>query len=144
MKIIIHRVAGSVAFLTIVAFWLSTILSELFGSEEVIVTVKTSIPWGFIILIPALAATGGSGFKLAQGRKNELIGSKAKRMPFIAANGVLVLVPAAFYLAHKANTGVFDNTFYWVQSLELLAGGLNIALLGLNIRDGLKLNGRLS
>jgi len=35
------------------------------------------------------------------------------------------------------------QTFYAVQALELAAGPVNIALLGLNMRDGLKLTGRL-
>lgn len=144
MKKIIHPIAGSIALLTITTFWTATVLSELLGPEMLIVTVKTTIPWGFLILIPALAATGGTGFKLAQGHKTGLINSKAKRMPLIAANGVFVLIPSAFYLAYKADAGVLDITFYLVQGLELLAGGLNIILLGLNMRDGLKLKGRLS
>lgn len=144
MKKIIHPIAGSIALLTITTFWVATALSELSGSETLIVAVKTSIPWGFLILIPALAATGGTGFKLSQGHKTGLIRSKAKRMPFIAANGVLVLIPSALFLAYKADADTFDSTFYMVQGLELMAGGLNIILLGLNMRDGLKLNGRLS
>jgi hypothetical protein len=76
---LIHPVAGAVAILTIAAFWLSTALSELFGSEALIVTVKTAIPWGFLSLIPALAAAGGSGFALANGRRGGVLGTKAKR-----------------------------------------------------------------
>jgi hypothetical protein len=32
--------------------------------------------------------------------------------------------------------------FYLVQGLELLAGAVNLALMGLNMRDGLKMSGR--
>ncbi len=60
-------------------------------------------------------------------------------MPLIAANGVLVLIPSALFLAYKARAGEFDMTFYAVQALELVAGAANITLLGLNIRDGLKM-----
>ena len=68
---IIHPVAGSVAILTIATFWLSTILSELFASRAVIVAVKTAIPWGFLLLVPALIAAGSSGFTLASDRSSQ-------------------------------------------------------------------------
>ena len=96
---IIHPVAGALALLTIGTFWLSTALSELFASQATVSAVKTTIPWGFLLLIPALAVAGGSGFALAKGRRVGLIGTKLKRMPWIAANGLLVLIPSALFLA---------------------------------------------
>ncbi|WP_108681157.1 hypothetical protein [Methyloceanibacter sp. wino2] len=140
---ILHPVAGAVALATIATFWLSTAFSELFASEAAVTAVKTAIPWGFLLLIPALAAAGGSGFALAHGRRAGLIGRKIKRMPLIAANGILVLIPAALFLAFKARAGEFDAVFYLVQAVELVAGAVNITLLGLNMRDGLKMAGRL-
>lgn len=139
---IIHPVAAVTAMLTIATFWLSTILSELFGAPAMVTTVKTAIPWGFLVLIPALMAAGGSGFVLTRGRRTGLVGAKIKRMPLIAANGILVLVPSALVLAAKAKAGEFDSTFYAVQILELVAGAINITLMGLSMRDGLKLTGR--
>jgi len=139
----IHPIAGAIAFFTIAVFWTSTIFSELFASKELITTVKSAIPWGFLILIPAIAAAGGSGFALSKGGRMGLVGTKLKRMPFIGANGILVLIPSAFYLASKANAGAFDTSFYVVQALELLAGATNLTLLGLNMRDGLRLTGKL-
>lgn len=136
---IIHPVAGLIAIFTIATFWLSTVISELFLSEAAIVAVKTAIPWGFLILIPALAATGGSGFAWSKGQRQGLVGTKLKRMPFIAANGLLVLIPAALFLASKARAGDFDTMFYVIQALELIAGATNISLLGLEMRDGMKL-----
>ena len=91
----VHPMAGALALLTIATFWLSTAVSELFASEAVVAAVKTAIPWGFLLLIPALAAAGGSGFALAKGRRAGLIGAKFRRMPWIAANGILILIPAA-------------------------------------------------
>jgi hypothetical protein len=66
---IVHPVAGVLAILTIATFWLSTALAELSGSGPVVVAVKTAIPWGFLLLIPALATAGGSGFALSKGRR---------------------------------------------------------------------------
>lgn len=140
----IHPVAGAVALVTIAIFWLSTALSELFGSEAAVVAVKTAIPWGFFVLIPALAAAGSSGFALAGERRAGRVLAKARRMPLIAANGILVLVPSALFLSHKASNAGFDTVFYAVQAIELIAGAVNITLLALNMRDGLKMRkGRL-
>jgi hypothetical protein len=140
---LIHPIAGAIAILLIATFWISTAFSELFGSHAIIAAVKTAIPWGFLLLVPALAAAGGSGLALAKGRRAGLVGAKLKRMPLIAANGLLVLIPSALYLAAKAGAGELDVGFYAVQALELVAGAANITLLGLNMRDGLKMKGRL-
>jgi hypothetical protein len=142
MTKIVHPIAGTLALLTIATFWLSTALSELFGAQAVVTAVKTAIPWGFLLLIPSLAAAGGSGFALAKGRRAGLVGAKIKRMPLIAANGILVLIPSALFLAFKAKAAEFDAAFYAVQVLELAAGATNITLLGLNMRDGLTMKGR--
>lgn len=143
MTKVIHPVAGALALLTIATFWVSTSLSELFGSAASVVAVKSAIPWGFLVLIPALIAAGGSGFALAKGRRGGLVGAKIKRMPIAAANGILILIPSALLLASKAKAGEFDTLFYTVQALELAAGAVNITLLGLSMRDGLKMKGRL-
>jgi len=52
------------------------------------------------------------------------------------------LIPSALFLASKAKAAEFDTGFYAVQALELAAGAANITLLGLNMRDGLKMKGR--
>lgn len=62
-------------------------------------------------------------------------------MPLIAANGIFVLIPAAIFLNQSASSGDFSSTFYIVQSVELIAGAMNLLLMGLNMRDGLKLSG---
>ena len=72
-----------------------------------------------------------------------LLAGKLKRMRLIAANGILVLVPSVLFLAWKAGHGEFDAAFIAVQLVEFAAGSLNLALMGLNIRDGLRLIARL-
>jgi len=62
-------------------------------------------------------------------------------MQLIAANGILILIPSALFLAAKARAAEFDSAFYLVQALELAAGATNIALLSRNIRDGLNMKG---
>jgi hypothetical protein len=140
MKEKIHLAAGLLALLTIATFFLSTIFVELFGSLAGVATVKHLIVVpGLFILVPALAATGGTGFALAQTRGGRLVDAKKRRMRFIAANGLLVLVPCAIVLDRWAAGGTLGIEFYAVQALELFAGGVNLVLMGLNARDGLRL-----
>ena len=140
----IHFLAGLLATLTIATFFSVSLFSELLGTKETIATVKALIVMpGLLVLIPAVVATGISGVVLSRSRQGRLVAAKKKRMPFIAANGVLILVPCAIFLNRWAAAGTFDTTFYWVQGLEFLAGVTNLGLMGLNIRDGLRMSGRL-
>lgn len=139
----IHPISGLIAFLTILTFWVSTVASEMLGSRETIVQVKETIPWGFLVLAPALAATALSGIRVAGRSLNPQIANKRRRMPIIAANGLLILMPAAFYLARLASLGDLGAWFYGVQAIELVAGSINLSLMSLNICDGLLLTQRL-
>lgn len=143
MKSQIHAAAGLIGFLAIVTFWSSTAISELFGSKEMVVAVKTMILNGMWILIPAMVMVGASGMAMGNRRRDAPAVAKKRRMPVIALNGLLILQPAAFYLQSKAVAGQLDVQFYLVQSLELVAGAVNLTLMGLNIRDGLTMTGRL-
>lgn len=139
----IHAVAGGLAFLFILTFFTATVISEVFLSQETVSTVKTCIVYAFIGFIPIMAVVGGTGFKLGGKSPHPLITSKRRRMPFIALNGLLVLVPSALFLANKAGSNSFDEWFYYVQALELAAGATNLTLMGLNIRDGLMLTKKI-
>ncbi len=144
MKGKIHLVAATLATLCIATFFTSTILVELFGSPNWISTVKGLIVMpGLIILVIAIAITGGTGFALSKKRKGKLVANKKRRMPIIGANGLLVLIPAAIFLNQWATVHSFDMKFYIVQGLELLAGALNLFLMGMNMRDGLKMTGKI-
>jgi len=139
----VHPIAGVLGFLTILTFWTSTVAAELFGTMEQVAFVKQAIPWGFTILVPALAIAGASGFRMSTGRKDPWVTKKKRRMPFIAANGIVILIPAALFLSALASRGEFGTAFYAVQAVELVAGAVNLILMGLNIRDGLYASGRL-
>ena len=89
-----------------------------------------------------VVTTGGTGFSLSNGRRPKLITTKIRRTAISGANGLLVLVPSALFLASKAASGEFTTAFYTVQAIELIAGAVNITLLGLNMRDGFKMTGR--
>lgn len=144
MRRTIHLIAAIVATLTIAVFFASTVYVELFGSYAAVAQVKRSIVTpGLWVLVPAIAVTGATGFLLARGRGGRLVDLKKRRMPFIAANGIVVLLPSAIYLDALASRGAFDATFYIVQVIELIAGAVNLGLMALNARDGLRLSGHL-
>jgi hypothetical protein len=144
MKSRLHALAGAVALFCIGIFWASTVVSELFLGQGSVVAVKTGILAAMWLLIPAMAATGASGWAIGKGRGGRLMAAKQRRMKLIAANGLLVLLPSAYALASMASAGRFDGLFYAVQAIELAAGAVNITLLALNMRDGLRLSGRLT
>jgi hypothetical protein len=139
MKQVIHRAAAIMATLCVATFFSSTLLVELFGSIEAIRQVKSLIVFpGLFILVPAIALTGATGFSLAKQRSGRVINRKKKRMPFIAINGVLILIPAAIFLNQWAIEGNLNTRFYLLQAAELMAGAANLVLMTMNIIDGKK------
>lgn len=138
----LHPIAGIIAFLTILVLWTSTVVVELGGDETAIAAVKLRILWGLAVLIPAIALAGASGFKLGGRSPHPVVAAKRWRMPFIALNGIAVLVPCAILLQQRAAAGQFDQIFTVVQAVELVAGAINLTLIGLSIRDGFRLTRR--
>ncbi len=148
MKSLFHAIAGTAAMLIIASFWISTLVSEVFMSHTAVAEVKHGILFTLFLLVPLMAVTGGSGFSLGKMKKgisswDRVLDRKKMRMAIIVVNAFLVMIPVAFFLNGKAASGEFDAVFYAVQALELLAGGVQLALMSLNFRDGLKLAGKL-
>lgn len=139
----LHAAAGTLALMIIALFWSSTELSELFGTTEHIVMVKTGIMYGLALLIPSLATAGITGARLGRGMTLPEVATKMTRTRLIAANGLLVLIPSAIFLGLRAQAGQFDTGFFTVQALEMVAGATNITLLSLNLRDGMRISARL-
>lgn len=143
MKPIFHALAGTTSMLVIFSFWLSTLVSELFFDYAEVTLVKQAIFYALFILVPFMAATGGSGFALAKSRKSSLLTKKKMRMKIIGINGLVVMIPAAIFLNSKAAIAEFDANFYAVQVVELIVGVVQLTLISMNFRDGLKMTGKL-
>ena len=143
MKTRIHSIIGFLATVLIATFFLASVVVELVGNEAEIALVKQMIVYGLWVLVPAMAITGLSGRAITGLRQGRLIQTKMRRMKLIALNGLLILLPCALVLNYRAAAGSFALTFYLLQGVELAAGAVNIGLMGLNIRDGLRLTGRL-
>lgn len=140
VKAKLHAAAGGTAMLTILAFQALLWRAEASGYPEDILAARVAILWGVgLVLVPAMAGAGISGAVMGRGWKRPEIAAKARRMRVIAANGLLVLLPLAIALWWLASKGMVEERFFWLQRLEMLAGLVNLALLGLNMRAGLRL-----
>lgn len=138
----VHIIATVIAALTIANFFTFSLIAEIKGSPNFIKQVKTAILYCLPILIIAMPILALSGKKLAGNSKNPLVVQKQKRMKFVAINGVL-LISLAIYLYYHANFKVIDTTFLIAQITELFLGAINLGLIAMNIRAGMKLSGRL-
>lgn len=143
MKSITHAAAGAVAMTLIASFWMSTVVSELLLDHAAVAAVKQAIVYGLLLLVPCMAATGGSGFVLGKKRKGGALDQKKKRMALIGLNGLLLMIPMAIFLNSKAGAGEFDALFYAAQTVELAVGAIQLTLMAMNFRDGLRLTGKL-
>lgn len=142
--ICLHVIAALTAWGLILSFFTLTIISKLSGHEHFVVLVKDYTVHALWCLVPALVVTARTGMKLGASATHPLILQKKARMPLIALNGILVLVPASLYLYSKAILGDFGTGYQVVQLIELMAGAVNFTLLTLNLRDGLNLRQKVS
>jgi sorbitol-specific phosphotransferase system component IIC len=138
-KSIIHACLGLLAILLISIFWISTFISEVFLNQESIIFIKKLIVnYGLIPLILIMILTGATGNFLSK-KNHPLLETKKKRMPYIALNGIFIMVPSALFLNFKASNDEFDLLFYSIQVFELLVGIVQLTLLFKNFLDGLSL-----
>lgn len=136
----LNKFFATIAFLSIATFFTSTLIVELFYNHETIALVKSLIVCpGLFILVPSIAITAISGNKIAKINPiSKVVKAQKRRMPIIALNGTLILLPAAIYLNILASNGEFDTKFYIIQAFELFAGATNLTLMFLNIRDSIR------
>lgn len=140
----LHAATGALALVMILGFQAATVLVEAFGSPTAIAAVKQAIAWSLLALVPALATAGITGRSLGRGWRLPAVAAKQRRMALAAANGLLILAPAAIALARLSAQGSFGPLFTAIQATELAAGLVNVVLLGLNMKDGLALRARAS
>lgn len=136
----LHAAAGALAMALIALFWGTVLASGLSGRMDVLASVRLGILFALPVLVLALAGTGVSGAVLAGGSRAPEIRAKQRRMALAAANGLLVLIPGAVFLGWRAARGEFYGSYFIVQAVEMVAGPVNLLLLGLNLRAGLKMS----
>jgi hypothetical protein len=138
----IHIAATITAVLTIVSFFISSLIAEISGDETIIRNVKEAILFLLPLLLVAMPASGITGSKLAGKSQNRILLLKKKRMIFIFINGV-TLIALACFLYYRSHHQTIDGVFWGAQVAEFVLGLTNLILIGLNIRSGFQLSGRL-
>ncbi|HZA41056.1 MAG TPA: hypothetical protein VFA00_10570 [Actinomycetota bacterium] len=137
-----HGVAGGIALSLALAFLGASVAAEVLGSDDTVARVKHAILFVIPLLAFSAIVAGGSGTWMSRKSKAKIISRKAKRMRIIGANAVLVLIPCAVILDRLASGGEFGARFDALQAVEFVFGATNVALLGLNMRDGLRMRAR--
>ena len=136
----IHFFAGIAVLIILSTFWVALIISDFFLGHEAVAQVRLGIVYALIVLIPSMIAVKATGGKLGKNRMDDTrIQQKKKRATWMAINGVLIMVPAAFFLNYKASSGEFDTVFYIVQGIELLVGSFQYYFVLKNFNVGMSL-----
>lgn len=136
-----HQIAAILVVLILTTFWCAIVISDFFLGHEALAAVRLGIVYALIVLVPSMIAVKITGGILAKGRieTDERLQKKKKRATIMAINGVLIMVPAAFFLNYKASLGEIDNIFRVVQGIELFVGSFQYYFVIANLRSGLKL-----
>ncbi len=138
---LINRIASRVAFLMITLFMMSSLISEFIGNQVIIAVVKRTIFYALALLIICMILTAFSAKKLASlYPDNFYMIVRVKRIKCIGLNGIIFLAPLATILNYLASTGKLDKTFYFIQSLEIICGLINIFLFVKIFIDDKKIN----
>jgi hypothetical protein len=141
----VHGIAGVVAILIICIFITATLYVEVFGDADMILQVKRKIALpGIEILVFFMLMAGGTGRSLAKAFNGRIVAIKLRRMRVVAFNGMFILIPCAFMLSRWAEVDPYSARFYGVQIIEILAGSVNLVMLILNMKDGIRLKTRSS
>ena len=143
MRTRIHAISGALALALIATSFLASVAVAVLHQPAAIVSVKRLIMYGVALLIPALALGVATGQTLIGKRRGRLMQTKQRRGFASALTSLLILAPCAVTLYGLAARGQLHGLFYALQGLEFAAEGLTLLLLSLNMRDGLRLTGRL-
>ncbi len=136
----LHAAAGTLALMTILGLQALVALGEVSGYPADLHATRVRALWVMaLVLIPALITAGASGARLGRGWRSPAVAVKLARMKVIAVLGLLVLVPLAIGLWFLAAQGWIDGRYHLLTRIETLAALTNVLLLGLNLRDGLRM-----
>ena len=144
MKTKLHAAMGTLVLLWALVGVVAGLLCLIIGDMPTVTAIALVMRRGVILMVAALVGVAISGGVLAGKRQDPPLLAKKRRMPMIIGVAVLVLLPADFYLSAKAQAGNFDALFDGVQGAALIANAALACLLSLNLRDGLRLSGRIA
>jgi hypothetical protein len=137
----IHVIVTVIATLTIVTFFISSLVAEINGNEAFIREVKEMILFSLPIMLIAMPALGITGNKLAGKSRNPIILTKRKRMRLVFVNGIALMALACF-LYYRSHYQTIDAVFLLAQMAEFALGLTSLILIGMNIKSGFQLSGK--
>lgn len=140
--LLLHIIATALAVITIGSFFTLSLRAEIIADEALIKATKTGILYALPILLIVMPTLAITGKKLAGKSKSPIVLMKSKRMNLIMVNGIL-LVSLVIFLYYRSNFESIDTVFFYAQIAELFFGLSNLTLIGLNIKSGLQLSGKL-
>lgn len=111
---------------------------ELTGDAATIADAKRVALYAIVLLAPVMIALEQSGKRLAANSHEPFVRRKQRRLFALKVNGVCILIPSAIVLDRLSHAGQINTLFYAVKALLVLAASMNLILLALNFRDGLR------
>lgn len=138
---LLNRIASITAFLMIICFMTSSLVSEFIGDHILIAAVKRTILYALLLLIICMILTAVSERKLTILYPNNFYElRRVRRIKWIGLNGAIFLAPLAITLNYLAQNDRIGTTFYLLQSLEIICGLINIFLFIKMFVEGKKIN----
>lgn len=138
---LLNRIASITAFLMIICFMTSSLVSEFIGDHILIAAVKRTILYALLLLIICMILTAISERKLTILYPNNFYElRRVRRIKWIGLNGAIFLTPLAIVLNYLAQNDRIDTTFYLLQFLEITCGLINIFLFIKMFVEGKKIN----
>ena len=136
MKTIFHAMFGMLSFGLILVSLMTSLIVEIWSSQRVIADVKALAFQSILLLLVLLGFAALLGLSLGRVRQGNIVEAKKKRMVWLFAVAILILLPVAYVLNKYAKQGQFNWAFIALQSVEYAFDIAFLVLLGFNIRDG--------
>ena len=140
MKSAVHAVAGVLGFVLAGSFVVATLAAAFLVTPELRTSLHAGVLGGMLPLLLCLLGAGATGMSLLGTRKAPLGLTKQLRGPRAFMTTLLVLLPTSAVLWYWSST---DAVYYGALALNVVASAFVLLNVGLNIRDGLALRGRI-
>jgi hypothetical protein len=137
-----HLAAAAIAVAMITAFLAVSAVTELAGSPGEVRAARQGIVTGLPLLVACLATTGITGRRLAGRSRSSVIRAKQRRLAAAAVIGLAVLIPCALLLYFPAAARAGRPAVTALEITEWAFGSVNLCLLVLNFRAGLRMSKR--
>lgn len=138
----IHLTAAAGAVAVVIAFLAVSAVTELVGGVGEVRAARQGILLGLPLLIACLATAGITGSRLADRSRSAVVRAKRWRLAAAAVTGLVVLIPCALLLGFPPAAFAGSPQVTALEIIEWAFGSVNLCLLVLNFRAGLRIRSR--